>query len=72
MSNAVIYDYFSFMSDKSDKSDRKAAPSDPRAPAKPIVHLAVAERVQQSQIEVTESTLSDTVIERMFKRPDAG
>jgi hypothetical protein len=72
MDHAVTDDYFSFMSDKSNKSGSKSVPQEPRVvvpPVKAIVRADTLERVQPSHMEVTESDLSDTVIERIFRRP---
>jgi hypothetical protein len=69
MDHAVTDDYFSFMSNKSG-GNRK--PEDVRVvvpPVKAIVRVAVADRVQPSQMEVTESSLSDTGFQRIFRRP---
>jgi len=70
MGQAVLDDYFSFMLDK---SDGKRVPQDRRTvgqPVKAAVRPDVADRVPQSQMEVTESPLSDTEIERIFRRPN--
>jgi hypothetical protein len=71
MANAVVNDYFSFMSDK---SGGKSVPREPRVVVVPPAIAAAArpdasDRRQESQMEVTESDLSDTVIERIFRRP---
>jgi hypothetical protein len=69
MDHAVTDDYFSFMSNK---AGGQPVPQEPRVvvpPLKAIVRADVVERVQPSHMEVTESDLSDTVIERIFRRP---
>jgi hypothetical protein len=70
MSLAVPNDYFSFMSDK---LGSEPAPEDlgvvvPREKA--TARPDVIDWVQPSQMEVTESPLGDTVIARMFRRPN--
>jgi len=57
----VTLDYFSFMSSKSEKPGSSAP--------MPITRVEPADRPQPSQMEVTESALSDTAIKRMFGRP---
>jgi hypothetical protein len=59
------------MSNKS-KAGSNLKPQDPRTvvqPLKALVRADIPERVQPSHMEVTESDLSDTVIERIFRRP---
>jgi hypothetical protein len=67
MNNSVSEDYFSFMSskweDKGAKERQRAA-----APAPTSVRASdIIDFVEESQIEVTESPLSDTMIQRVFK-----
>jgi hypothetical protein len=70
MSLAVLDDYFTFMSDK---SGGKPVSPDPRVVVQPAKALERPEaRRQEPQIEVSESALSDTVIERIFRRPNPG
>ncbi len=72
MSHAVLDDYFSFMSEK---SGSKPVSPDQRVliqPAKAMWRPDATNRKHESQIEVTESPLSDTGIQRIFRRPDTG
>ena len=67
MSNSMSEDYFSFMSSKwEDKSNKQR----PRAvaPTTSVRPSDIIDFVEESQIEVTESPLSDTMIQRVFKR----
>jgi hypothetical protein len=67
----ALDDYYSFMSDK---LGSKPGPEDPRVGVqrpKAIVLPGATARVPESQIEVVESPLSDTVIERIFRPPNA-
>ena len=69
MSNAVIYDYFSFMSDKSDpkrRLDPVGQTLSAKKPAKPAVVGDTIDFVGESQIEVIETAASDTIIEKLF------
>jgi hypothetical protein len=70
MSLALPNDYFSFMSDKLGSGPvaedlRVVVPR-----AKAAVRPDVIDWVQPSQMEVTESPLGDTVIARLFRRPN--
>ena len=70
MSLAVPNDYFSFMSDK---LDSRPVPEDLDVVVQRVeatVRPDVIDWVQPSQMEVTESPLGDTVIARMFRRPN--
>ncbi|MEA2947605.1 MAG: hypothetical protein QOI40_2935 [Alphaproteobacteria bacterium] len=71
MSNSMSDDYFSFMSSKwEDKSPNQR----PRAVAPPTTSVRpsdIIDFVEETQIEVTESPLSDTMIQRIFKRFNA-
>ena len=79
MSNSMNDDYFSFMSNKGQDKQRAGAP--PRAGAPRAVAPAVSavrsttdsiEFVEDGQIEVTESFVSDTTIQRIFKQFQPG
>jgi hypothetical protein len=72
MSLAVLDDYFSFMSDK--YGGKPVSPDQLVLiqPAKAMGRPDATSRKHESQIEVTESALSDTGIQRIFKRPNAG
>ena len=70
MSLAVLDDYFSFMSDK--LGSKPVPEEDLRVVIQAVQTTArpdMTEWVQQSQMEVTESDLSDTVIARIFRPP---
>jgi hypothetical protein len=59
----------------SDKSDSKNTLRNLRAvvqPEQPLELFDSTDRMQQSQIEVTESILSDTMIQRLFMEHDQG
>jgi hypothetical protein len=72
-------DYFSFMSNKGRenhsasrdvavvKNPGRVAAIGPRIPC-PTIPTDVIDFVEESQIEVTETFVSDTVIQRLFKR----
>jgi hypothetical protein len=68
MSNSMVDDYFAFMSDKGARKDparRKgfvAQPKDSPMPSDTI------EFVDVTQIEVVESVISDTMLQRVFRR----
>jgi hypothetical protein len=68
MNNSMSEDYFSFMSSKwEDKSNQQRPPT--KAPPTTSVRPSdIIDFVDESQIEVTESPLSDTMIQRVFKR----
>jgi hypothetical protein len=66
MSNSMSEDYFSFMSNK---WEDKHAKQGHRAPAARVVLPSdTIDFVEEPQIEVTESFVSDTTIQRIFKR----
>ncbi len=72
MSSSMTEDYFSFMSSKWERKDagprqRLVAPPSPLLPSDTIDFV-----VEESQIEVTESVVSDTMIQRIFKRYSVG
>ncbi len=74
MSNSMSDDYFSFMSNKG--REKHAASRDTAAvthPGRvaaigPVMPSDVIDFVDESRIEVTESFVSDTLIQRLFKR----
>jgi hypothetical protein len=68
VSDARGNDYFSFMSDKSDPQRRlrSVAQPTPMKPSKSAILGDTIDFVEESQIEVIESTASDTIIERLF------
>ena len=68
MSNSLSNDYFSFMSSKwEDKHAEQRPPTNaPRATS--VLPTDIIDFVDESQIEVTESPLSDTMIQRVFRR----
>jgi hypothetical protein len=68
MSNSMSDDYFSFMSNK---WEDKHANQHPRIVAPPPTSLLpsdIIDFVEEPQMEVTESFVSDTMIQRIFKR----
>jgi hypothetical protein len=71
MNNSMSDDYFSFMSNK---WEDKRARQHNRAvtPPKLLAHADTIDFVEESQFEVTESFVSDTTIQRIFKRFSTG
>jgi len=69
MSNSMQNDYFSFMSDRWDQSASKRS-ARPAAPAvNPVRSSDTIDFVEEtSEIEVIESALSDTMMQRMRLR----
>ncbi|HLZ99487.1 MAG TPA: hypothetical protein VKP66_16245 [Steroidobacteraceae bacterium] len=68
MSNSMSEDYFSFMSSKWDNKSDKQRPRAVTAPPASVQPSDIIDFVEEPQIEVTESPLSDTMIQRVFKR----
>jgi hypothetical protein len=68
MSNSTMDDYFAFMSDKWASKDPATRNSMAAAPKKPLPQSDTIDFVDESQIEVIESVVSDTMIERIFKK----
>jgi len=68
MSNSMSEDYFSFMSSKWEDKHTKQRPRVVAPPTTSVRPSDIIEFVEESQIEVTESPLSDTMIQRVFKR----
>jgi len=69
MSNSMSDDYFSFMSSKwEDKSNKQTTARRCAADGRLYGPRTPSTFVEESQIEVTESPLSDTMIQRVFKR----
>ena len=68
MNNSMSEDYFSFMASKwEDKREKQR----PRAVAPPTTSVRPSDTVdffEEPQIEVTESFVSDTTIQHIFKR----
>ena len=71
MSLAVRDDYFSFISNKLGGSAVQREPAAAVQRVKVMGRPDMDERALQSQMEVTESALSDTAIERIFRPPNA-
>lgn len=69
MSNSMSDDYFSFMSSKWEDKNAKHRPPAKAAPATSVRPSDIIDFVEEeSQIEVTESAASDTMIQRIFKQ----
>ena len=69
MNNSSGDDYFSFMSNKGQKAHGKQQPQTTAPPALRLLPSDTVDFVEEeSQIEVTESMVSDTTIQRIFKR----
>jgi hypothetical protein len=68
MSNTMSDDYFSFMSSKWEDKSAKQRPPMEAPPTTSVRPSDIIDFVEESQIEVTESPLSDTMIQRIFKR----
>jgi hypothetical protein len=73
MSNSMRNDYFSFMSDRWETKQSKRPPLTPVPSLRPNMVADTIDFVEEEpQIEVVESFVSDTTIQRMFKRSAAG
>lgn len=69
MSNSMTNDYFSFMSAKWEQGQPKRRSPVAAQAQKPTMSGDVIDFVaEEPQIEVVESFVSDTLIQRMFKR----
>jgi hypothetical protein len=72
MSNSLSDDYFSFMSNKwEDKHTKQHGRAGAPLP-KLLAHADTIDFIEESQFEVTESFVSDTTIQRIFKRFSTG
>jgi hypothetical protein len=67
MSNSMSDDYFSFMSSKWEDKRAKQTARAVAPPATSLLPTDVIDFVEDPQIEVTESFVSDTMIQRIFK-----
>ena len=67
MSNSMSDDYFSFMSSKWENKSAIRPPPAKAAPAASLLPSDIIDFVEEPQIEVTESFVSDTMIQRIFK-----
>jgi hypothetical protein len=72
MSNSMSEDYFSFMSSKWEDKRTKQRPPTKTPPAASVLPSDTIDFVEEPQIEVTESFVSDTMIQRIFNRFSAG
>jgi hypothetical protein len=72
MSNSMSNDYFSFMSSKWEDKHTKQHPPTKAPPATSVLSSDTIDFVEEPQIEVTESFVSDTMIQRIFNRFSAG
>jgi hypothetical protein len=72
MSNSMSDDYFSFMSSKWKAKHAKRPQHVVAPPAASLLPSDTIDFVEEQQIEVTESFVSDTMIQRIFKRFSAG
>lgn len=72
MNNSMSEDYFAFMSNKWE--DTRASPRQRAAAAPPssLLPSDTIDFVEEPQIEVTESFVSDTMMQRLFKRWSEG
>ena len=68
MSNSMSDDYFSFMSSKWEDKRSKQTARSVAPPATSLLLTDVIDFVEEPQIEVTESFVSDTMMQRVFKR----
>ena len=68
MSNSMSDDYFSFMSSKWEDKRSKQTARTVAPPAASLLPTDVIDFVEEPQIEVTESFVSDTMMQRVFKR----
>ena len=67
MSNSMSDDYFSFMSSKWEDKNAKRRQHVVAPPAASVRPTDTIDFVEEPQIEVTESFVSDTMIQRIFK-----
>jgi hypothetical protein len=72
MSNSMSDDYFSFMSSKWEDKHARPRPPVKAPPATSVLPSDTIDFVEEPQIEVTESFVSDTMIQRIFNRFSAG
>jgi hypothetical protein len=68
MSNSMSNDYFSFMSSKWEDKQANQRPPMKASTTTSVRPSDIIDFVDDSQIEVTESPLSDTMIQRVFRR----
>ena len=68
MSNPMSEDYFSFMSSKWEDKHAKQRQPVVAPPEASLLPSDIIDFVEEPQIEVTESFVSDTMIQRIFKR----
>ena len=68
MSNSMSDDYFSFMSSKWENKHAKQRPPTKATTTTSVRPSDIIDFVEESQIEVTESPASDTMIQRIFKQ----
>jgi len=69
MSNSMMNDYFSFMSDKGESKQSKRRPPVAGQPLNPRMSADTIDFVgEEPQIDVVESFVSDTTIQRIFNR----
>jgi hypothetical protein len=68
MSNSMTNDYFSFMSDRWENKQSKRRPLSAVQSVKPKMSTDTIDFVvEEAQIEVVESFVSDTMIQRIFR-----
>ena len=72
MSNSMSDDYFSFMSSKWEDKRTKQRPPTKAPPTTSVLPSDTIDFVEEPQIEGTERFVSDTTIQRIFKRYSAG
>ena len=68
MSKSMSDDYFSFMSSKWEDKRSKQTARSVAPPATSLLPTDVIDFVEEPQIEVTESFVSDTMMQHVFKR----
>ena len=68
MSNSMVDDYFAFMSDKGAHKDSTRPKSATAQPKQPPMRSDTIDFVDETQIEVVESAISDTMLQRVFRR----
>ena len=71
MSNSMTDDYFAYMSDKSTRNLLMPEPLKVALPKNVAVRVEKVAVIKDTPIEVTESFVSDTMIQRIFK-PQSG
>jgi hypothetical protein len=68
MSNSMADDYFAFMSDKGASKDPARRKGTVAQPKESPMRADTIDFIDVTQIEVVESAISDTMLQRVFRR----